>query len=94
MPLGEYRVFLKADIRRVKCKQCNKVKRESIEDFIKHMHTTRRYMLFIGRRCRESSIKAIAEEQNLDWRTVKALETEYMQEQLDNRALSVLELSA
>jgi transposase len=61
------------------------VKRESLEDFIKNMHTTRRYMLFIGRRCRESSIKAVAEEQNLDWKTVKTLEMEYMQEQLDNR---------
>jgi transposase len=42
-------------------------------------------MLFVGRRCRESSIKAVAEEQRLDWKTVKNLEIEYMQEQLDNR---------
>lgn len=85
MSFGEYQVFLRTDIRRVKCKECNKVKRENLEDFIKNMHTTRRYMLFIGRRCRESSIKAVAEEQNLDWKTVKNLEMEYMQEQLDNR---------
>jgi transposase len=30
-------------------------------------------------------MKAVAEEQRLDWRTVKNLEKEYMQEQLDNR---------
>lgn len=42
-------------------------------------------MLFIGNRCRESSIAAVAQEQNLDWKTVKELEKEYMQEQLDLR---------
>ena len=49
------------------------------------MQSSRRYMHFIGGRCRESSIKAVADEQRLDWRTVKNLEKEYMQEQLDNR---------
>lgn len=85
LSLGEYKVVLVAEIRRVKCKECNKVKKESLEDFIKNMTTTKRYMHFIGRRCRESSIKAVADEQNLDWRKVKDLEKEYMLEQLDNR---------
>jgi len=61
------------------------VKSENLEDFIKNMQSSKRYMHFVGRRCRESSMKAVAEEQRLDWRTVKNLEKEYMQEQLDNR---------
>ena len=36
----------------------------------------------MGRRCRSSSIKDIAEELNLDWDTVKALEKQYLQAQL------------
>jgi len=61
------------------------VRKENLEDFLQRLPYTRRYMLFIGRRCRESSIKAIAEEQNIDWKTVKNLEKQYMQEQLDSR---------
>jgi transposase len=36
----------------------------------------------VGRRCRSATIKDIAEEFNLDWDTVKALEKQYMQGQL------------
>ena len=61
------------------------MKQEKLEDFLNRLPYTRRYMLFIGRRCRESSIKAIADEQNVDWKTVKNLEKQYMQEQLDKR---------
>src|SRR5207302_3624172 len=36
----------------------------------------------VGRRCRSSTIRDAARELRLDWRTVKALEMEYMGEQL------------
>lgn len=58
---------------------------ESLEDFLTKLRFSRRYMLFIGRQCRESSISAVAQEQGLDWKTVKDLEKQYMQEQLDSR---------
>ena len=47
---------------------------ESLEDFLTKLRFSRRYMLFIGRRCRESSISAVAQEQGLDWKTVKDLD--------------------
>ena len=43
---------------------------------------TKRFAFYVGRRCRDSSIRDIAEELRLDWRTVKALEMQYMREQL------------
>ena len=36
----------------------------------------------MGRRCRNSTIKDVAEELHLDWDTVKALEKQYMRAQL------------
>lgn len=39
-------------------------------------------MITIGRRCRESSVKSVAEEYRLDWHTVKELDKQYMSEQL------------
>lgn len=82
LSLCAYKVFLRVDIRRVKCKNCKKVKRERIEDFLSNCRTTKLYMYFIGERCRESSVSAVASEQGLDWKTVKDLEKQYMKEQL------------
>ena len=44
---------------------------------------TKRFALYVGRRCRSSSIKDVAEELLLDWQTVKELDKHYMREQLD-----------
>lgn len=43
---------------------------------------TKRFAFYVGRRCRDSSIQGVAAELRLDWRTVKALEMQYMREQL------------
>lgn len=43
---------------------------------------TKRFAFYVGRRCRSSTIHDVARELCLDWKTVKALEMEYMREQL------------
>lgn len=43
---------------------------------------TRRFAFYVGRRCREATIRGVADELHLDWKTVKGLELQYMREQL------------
>lgn len=43
---------------------------------------TKRFAFYVGRRCRSSAIRDVARELRLDWKTVKALEMEYLGEQL------------
>lgn len=43
---------------------------------------TKRFAFYVGRRCREATIKEIADELLLDWHAVKDLEKQYMREQL------------
>lgn len=43
---------------------------------------TQRFAFFVGRRCRETSLKEVAEELFLDWHAVKELDKQYMREQL------------
>jgi transposase len=43
---------------------------------------TKRFAYYIGRKCRTMTISAVAKEERLDWHTVKALDKQYMQEQL------------
>jgi len=43
---------------------------------------TKRFAFWVGRRCRVSTIRDVARETYLDWKTVKTLEKQYMAEQL------------
>ena len=58
------------------------MKRESLAFLADNPFYTKRFAFYIGRRCRASSIKDIAEEFRLDWHAVKELEKQYMREQL------------
>lgn len=58
------------------------MKREKLDWLSDNPFYTKRFAFFVGRRCRESSIKDVAREVHLDWHTVKELEKQYMREQL------------
>jgi transposase len=58
------------------------VKREKLDWLADCPFYTKRFAFFVGRRCRESSIRDVARETHLDWKTVKTLEMQYMEEQL------------
>ena len=79
---GDARIYLEFEVRRVQCKRCGTVKRERLEFLADNPFYTKRFAHYVGRRCRSSSIKDIAQELNLDWDTVKALEKQYMAAQL------------
>lgn len=59
-----------------------KVKSEKLEWLSDNPFYTKRLAFYVGRRCRSSSIKDVAKELHLDWKTVKDLDKQYMQEQL------------
>lgn len=76
------RVYLRFEIRRIHCRRCDAVKRESLAFLADNPFYTKRFAYYVGRRCRSSSIKEIAEELQLDWDSVKELEKQYMRAQL------------
>lgn len=83
MPIGTQRAYLQFDIRRVQCKKTGKVRQENLPWLSQTTRGyTRRFALYVGRRCQESSIKAVALELVLDWKTAKELEKEYLAEKL------------
>jgi len=79
---GDTRVYLEFEVRRVHCCACGKVMREQLDFLADNPFYTKRFAWFVGRRCRVSTIKDVAEELNLDWQTVKTLEKQYMRVQL------------
>ena len=82
LPSGQSNIILRVEVHRLSCKECRKVKIESLEWLSKNTNFTKRFMLLIGRRCHESSVKSVAEDYQMDWKTVKELEKEYMNLQL------------
>ena len=82
LPCADTRVYLDLEVRRVYCRSCGGVKRERLDFLADNPLYTKRFALFVGRRCRESSIKDVARELHLDWQTVKELDKQYMRAQL------------
>jgi len=79
---GDRRIYLDLEIRRVLCRRCGTVKQERLDFLADNPFYTKRFAFFVGRRCRASSIQDVARETHLNWKTVKALEMQYMREQL------------
>jgi transposase len=70
------------EIRRVACPRCALVKQERLPWLADTPGYTKRFAFAVGRRCRTASLRDVAKEFRLDWKTVKALEMQYMREQL------------
>jgi transposase len=79
---GDTRIFLELEVRRVDCRCCGKVKRERLAFLADNPLYTKRFAYFVGRRCRQATIKDVAKELALDWQTVKVLDQQYMEAQL------------
>jgi transposase len=79
---GDLRIYLDVEVRRVACRACGTVKQERLAFLADNPFYSKRFAFYVGRRCRASSIRDVAKELRLDWHTVKALEQQYMREQL------------
>ncbi len=64
------------------CRRCGQGKQERLAFLADTPFYTKRFAFSVGRRCRASPIRDVAKELRLDWHTVKALEQQYMREQL------------
>ena len=79
---GDVRIYLEVEVRRVYCRKCKKVKREELDWIATNPFYTKRFAHYVGRKCRSMTIQDVAKELKLDWHTVKSLDKEYMQKQL------------
>jgi transposase len=79
---GDTRIYLEIEIRRVWCQCCGAVKQEQLPWVADNPFYTKRFAFFVGRRCRTATLRDVARELHLDWKTVKELDKQYMREQL------------
>ena len=74
--------LLEIEVRRIDWRWCMKVKEEKQEWLADNPFYSKRFALYVGQRCRAMTIKDVAQETHLNWKTVKELDKQYMQEQL------------
>jgi transposase len=79
---GDSRVHLEMEVRRVYCKSCKMVKQEKFTFLSDNPFYTKRFGYYVGKRCSNTTIQALAKELRLDWKTVKELDKQYMAEKL------------
>ncbi len=84
---GDTRIYLEVEIRRVFCQSCRMVKQERLAWLADRRFYTKRFAFYVGRRCQAATIRDVAKELRLDWKTVKELDKQYMQEQLRRAGL-------
>jgi transposase len=58
------------------------VKQETFPWLADNPFYTKRFAWYVERRCRETTVKDVARDLKLDWKTVKSLDKAYMREQL------------
>ncbi len=64
------------------------MKTEKLEWIANNPFYTKRFAYYAGRKCRGMTIKDAAKELKLDWETVKALDKEYMEKQLERNPVA------
>ena len=82
LPCGDLRIYLEFELRRVDCRQCGGVKQERLDWLAANPHYTKRFALYVGKQCRSTPIKEVADDLRLDWHAVKEMDKLYMREQL------------
>jgi transposase len=80
-PCGDLRIYLEMEVRRVDCKDCGAVKGERLS-WLNNPFYTKRFAYYVGKRCQNTTIREVADELCLDWKTVKSMEMDYMREKL------------
>ena len=63
---GDMRILLELEVRRIDCRSCGKVKQERLDFLANNPFYTKRFAYFVGRRCRQASIRMLRR----NWRLI------------------------
>lgn len=79
---GGVRIYLEFEYRRVHCRRCDAVKRETLAWLSSSARFTKRFEQAIGRQCKEMTVARVAEMNRLSWDQVRRIEVNYMRDLL------------
>lgn len=92
--LGETRVWLNGHFRTVFCPTCGRRHVEDLGLCDAHQRVTRRLARYIHDLCRRLPVQAVADHLGLNWKTVKQIDTSFLEEEFGQTDYTGLRLMA
>jgi transposase len=87
------RVSIRCHYRKIACPQCRKILIEELDLFDPYLRVTKRLAFYIYQLCQMMTVKEVAEHLGLDWKTVKAIDRRFLEQdygQTDYKELCIL----
>lgn len=78
--LGPARVTMDCEYRKVVCEKCNQILVEDLGLFAPYQRVTRRLARYIHDLCKMLTVQEVANHLGLDWKTVKNIDKEFLEE--------------
>ena len=94
LSFGEHRMWLQVNYRKIVCPQCERVRVEHLTFCDSHQRLTHRMRRYIYDLCKMMTVAEVAEHLELDPKTVKAVEKEFLQEEFGQEDYSGLRILA
>jgi transposase len=77
--LANTQVWIHCEYRKLMCAECQRISIEELELFHPYLRVTRRLATYIHHLCKVMTVTEVAQHLNLDWKTVKEIDTHYLE---------------
>jgi transposase len=79
--LASTKVWIRCEYRKLFCTYCQRISIEELEVFHPYLRVTRRLATFIHDLCKVMTVKEVAQHLQLDWKTVKEIDKQFLEAQ-------------
>ena len=79
--LASTRVWIRCEYRKLICTNCQRISIEELELFHPYLRVTRRLATYIHDLCKVMTVTEVAQHLQLDWKTVKEIDKQYLEAQ-------------
>lgn len=94
LDLASTQVWLRCDYRKLLCAHCQRISIEELEVFHPYLRVTRRLAAEIHQLCKVMTVADVARHFQLDWKTVKDIDKQYLEAQYGQPDLNKLRILA
>jgi len=77
--LASARVWIRCEYRKLFCANCHRISIEELELFHPYLRVTRRLATYIHYLCKVMTVTEVAQHLQLDWKTVKEIDKQYLE---------------
>ena len=79
--LASTKVWIRCEYRKLFCANCHRISIEELELFHPYLRVTRRLATYIHHLCKVMTVTEVAQHLQLDWKTVKEIDKQYLEAQ-------------